>query len=434
MKTLPWIPILLGALLTLGAPAPAWAVFGDDDDDGGTQILDDIVIAGNTRTDETLILREMDLTVGQPFAYEDMDRVWDHLEDLGLFAFVDMERDDSEDGKVTLLVTVEEDMTTSYSVHARYSRRHKYELGAWLEEKNLRGKGERVRIEAVAIYPQRAALSWIRPWFLGVRGLEATLDAHALQSAFVFRPTRFRSLDGGFALRWEFTGPFFVGAGVNYGQNHYRDSYTFPAPGRGADTPDGHVAYPSLVENRTAVSASVGLDTRSNIWYPAKGYYVDFTARSWSSPVFDTYLETNLDLRAFLPVPGVEHVLALRAYGRDTDGPAHLNNVLFYGGPETIRGYPFGQLEGDKGYLLTVEYRLPLFLMPISPQGEMVGFGLHAFADAGDAWYDGAESGRAQQSYGAGAHFNIDRLQLRFEAARTREGDWAFEFMDQFNF
>jgi len=48
---------------------------------------------------------------------------------------------------------------------------------------------------------------------------------------------------------------------------------------------------------------------------------------------------------------------------------------------------------------------MPLFLMPISPR-----------------------------SYGAGFHLNIDTLQLRFEAARTREGDWMFEFMDKFNF
>ena len=25
-------------------------------------------------------------------------------------------------------------------------------------------------------------------------------------------------------------------------------------------------------------------------------------------------------------------------------------------------------------------------------------------------------------------------VELRFEAARTREGDWVFEFMDKFNF
>ena len=54
------------------------------------------------------------------------------------------------------------------------------------------------------------------------------------------------------------------------------------------------------------------------------------------------------------------------------DGPAHLDNMLYFGGPETIRGYPYASREGDNGYLLSAEYRMPLFLMPISPQGEIV--------------------------------------------------------------
>ena len=37
-------------------------------------------------------------------------------------------------------------------------------------------------------------------------------------------------------------------------------------------------------------------------------------------------------------LPVGKHILAVRATGRRVDGPAHLDNVLFYGGPETIRG------------------------------------------------------------------------------------------------
>ena len=129
-----------------------------------------------------------------------------------------------------------------------------------------------------------------------------------------------------------------------------------------------------------------------------------------------------------------KHVLALRAWGRQTDGPTNIDNALYFGGPETVRGYPYAQREGEEGYLLSAEYRMPLFLMPISPRGEIIGAGFHLFTDAGDAWYHGAEAGRSMFSYGAGFHLNIDKLQLRFEAARTREGAWMFEFMDTFNF
>jgi UDP-N-acetylmuramoyl-L-alanyl-D-glutamate--2,6-diaminopimelate ligase len=58
--------------------------------------------------------------------------------------------------------------------------------------------------------------------------------------------------------------------------------------------------------------------------------------------------------------------------------------------------------------------------MPISPQGEIVGFGFHLFTDAGDAWFEGADPVTSMFSYGAGAHINVTRFQVRFEAARTR--------------
>ena len=184
----------------------------------------------------------------------------------------------------------------------------------------------------------------------------------------------------------------------------------------------------------TYLTGAVGLDTRNNPYYPQHGFFVQGTARSWSSNGFESYLETSADTRVFVPLPIRKHVLALRAWGRKVDGPTNLDNILFFGGPETVRGYPFGQREGEEGYLLTAEYRVPLFLMPISPRGEIIGAGIHLFTDVGDAWYHGAEAGRSEFSYGAGFHLNIDTLQLLFQAARTREGDWMFEFMDKFNF
>ena len=91
---------------------------------------------------------------------------------------------------------------------------------------------------------------------------------------------------------------------------------------------------------------------------------------------------------------------------------------------------PFGGREGDQGYLLSAEYRMPLFLMPISPKGELVGFGFHLFTDAGDAWYDGADASRSLRSWGAGLHINLDTWQLRFEAARTEVTEPGSRYVD----
>lgn len=428
---------LASTLATAGTPPMAG---GEDpypgfpSQSGEEPLLADIVVTGNHRTDTDLILRELGLRIGEPFSLDRMDQAWDALEDCGYFRTVKMEYDDDEPGEVVLRVAVEEDLATYFGPVIRYDRRHKYLLGGWLEERNFRGRGERLRLEAIAIYVQKARLSWGRPWFLGRSGLSAEFACAAEQGDFVFRPTRYRKWQVGGDLRWEFRRPFFVGAGASLGEFERRDSFSWPAPYRGPDAPADPTDFPAGSEGLRRLVGTAGLDSRNNPYYPQRGVLLQAQAVRWSSGDFPAYWESTLDGRFFLPLPWHKHVVALRAWGRRTDRPAHLDNLLHWGGPETVRGYAYASREGDEGYLLTAEYRLPLFLMPISPQGELVGFGLHAFADAGDVWFEGADPGRAQQSWGAGVHLNLDTLQFRFEGVRTAEGEWAFEFFDRFNF
>jgi outer membrane protein assembly factor BamA len=397
-------------------------------------VLTAINIEGNETTDTRLVERLMGLEIGQTLNLDQTDDAWDALEDSGFFRFVEIDFDDDEPGEVVLHVLVEEDMTTYYGPYVRYSRRHKYMVGGWVEQRNLRGQGETVRAQISVFYIQNGLLSWHRPWLFGVNGLEGTFSATGEQADFVFRPTRYRKWDLDWEMKWNFAGPFYVLAGADYGYFRQRDSYDFPLPARETEPPSGTVHYEAGSENHWIFRGAVGLDSRNNPYYPRRGFFVQGMARSWSSNGFESYLETSVDTRVFVPVPIRKHVLALRAWGRQTDGATNIDNALYFGGPETVRGYPFAQREGEEGYLLTAEYRMPLFLMPISPQGEIIGAGFHLFTDAGDAWYHGAEAGRSMLSYGAGLHLNIDTLQLRFEAARTREGSWMFEFMDKFNF
>jgi len=397
-------------------------------------VLTAIHIEGNENTDTVLVKRVMGLEIGQTLSLDQNDDAWDALEDCGYFRFVEIDYDDSADGEVVLNVIVEEDLTTFYGPVVRYSRRHKYMLGAWVEQRNLRGRGETVRAEFSALYIQNGLLSWHRPWLFGVDGLEGKFTATGEQADFVFRPTRYSKWDMDWEMKWDFAGPFFVLGGADYGYFRQRDSYNFTLPVRETEPPAGKVHYEAGDEYHWIFRGAVGLDSRNNPYYPRRGIFVQGMARGWSSTEFESYLETSADARVFIPVPIRKHVLALRAWGRQTDGATNIDNALFFGGPETVRGYPYAQREGEEGYLLSAEYRMPLFLMPISPRGEIIGAGFHLFTDAGDAWYHGAEAGRSMFSYGAGFHLNIDTLQLRFEAARTREGDWMFEFMDKFNF
>lgn len=423
-------PLLPVALLLALVLAPGAARARADE----TGPINRIVITGNERTQEIVLRRVMRLSEGDTLTADRLDEAWDALEDCGWFRYVDMAAEEEPDGGLVLTVDVEEDLTTYYGPLVRHNRRHKYELGGWLEERNLGGRGQTLRLEVSAWRLQSAGLEWRVPWLAGVRGLTGTVSVAGEQSDFVFRPTRYRKWDAGAEARWTFSGPVFVQAGAHHGNFSQRDPYAWTAPARGDDVPAQPADYAAGDEDHWRLAVGIGFDTRDNVYYPQRGGSLLLETAQWESNGFADYRETTLDARAFVPLPAGKHLLALRGWGRRVGGPAPLDHLLFLGGPETIRGAGFGSLEGDEGWLLTVEYRLPLVMVPIAPNGESVGLGLHAFADGGQAWYEGAEAGDPVFTWGVGAHVNLDTWQLRFEAARDEAGDWRFEFGDRFAF
>jgi outer membrane protein insertion porin family len=415
------------ALLALGSGAQA------QESTELEPVLGEIVIEGNTRTDAAIIHRLIGVAPGAPFSYDTFDEVWDRLEDSGYFAFVDLDMVDQPDGSVTLTVNVEEDATFEVLPFARYSRRHKYVLGGTLQDNNLRGKGEVLDLQVLVYRIQRLSASWTKPWFLDRDGLELEVAGAAEQGPFVWRPFAYRQGQGTLRLRQRFAGPFYVEIGGGYEVFRQRDPYDWLTPDRGGADAPSVITYPEATRDDWLLTAALGLDSRDNRFYPRSGMLHRFAIdRRFSTDVPDFTLFSG-DARAFVDLP-TNAILALRAYGRLVDRAVPVEHGLFWGGPETVRGAPYALLEGEEGYLLTAEIRYPLLLMPISPNGENVGFGLHAFVDAGDAWFEGDDPSRALQSFGGGLHVSVATWQLRFEGAKERDGDWVFVFADEFTF
>ena len=232
---------LLLAVLCLMFAAPALAVFGDDNStearaDGTISAIN---ITGNGKTDLNLIYRVMGLQVGDSCTMDDLDDAWDALEDCGYFRFVEIDYDDDDRNNIVLDIELEEDLTTYYGALLRYDRRHKYLVGATLEERNLRGRGETLHVEATALYIQQGLVSWNRPWLFGVDGLETTIGVSGEMADFVYRPFKYRKWDSKLDLHWNFNRDFFVGADVTYGYFQQRNDYTAALPDRGPDGPTG---------------------------------------------------------------------------------------------------------------------------------------------------------------------------------------------------
>ncbi len=402
------------ALLCLAAPGGVAAfenaVFGE------------IAVEGNTSTRTDLILHELGFAEGDPFDFARLDASWEHLEDLGWFAFVDMDYDDTDPDRIAVTVIVEEDATTRYYPVIDYDPRWDVLLGARVYDINFRGRGERLSLGATWYARHGYELDWSHPWLFGVDGLSCGVGLTWERAAFEFLDFDFRRWAAGGHLRWDFARPFFAEAGVTL--------HDFEQETATAELP---VAFGAEARNRTILRLGVGVDSRDLVHYPTRGVYGRLAVERVDRPAFyETRTLLTGDLRGFVPLPW-EHVLALRAWGRRVDGPLWPEDMLFWGGADTIRGYDYASLAGEEGFLLSAEYRWPLFLMTISGDGRVIGIGLHAFADAGSNWWD-EETRSTLYSWGGGAHFGISDHQFRFEVAVDDDGGASFQFMDHFNF
>ncbi len=406
-----------------------FAFFGDR---SAAPVIGAVTISGARPSNQAIIRRELGLGPGDPFDERWLERAWDDLEDLGYFAYVDIVTEENDDGAVDIAISVEEEKTLRGHPLIQYDRRHKYLLGGRLREGNFRGRGETLELTAMWHRVHGYRLTWQRPWLLNRRALWAEATAGWERADFVFRPTGYQRWEAGGRLQWRLRPPLYLEGEAGYVGFKQRDTFSETAPDRGSGSP-GLLTWSSGWRERWVVGATLGWDSRDIEYYPLRGGYYRATVRGVLGAAFDSYGEAVLDLRRFLPTPW-RHVLGLRAWGRRVDGPVPPEDRLYWGGPATIRGVSYASLEGEEGYLLTAEYRWPLFLMPISPDGRVIGIGTHFFFDAGDAWYDGAKPGRAHLSWGAGAHINLSTQHFRFEFARTRDGKNVFQFEDTFTF
>ncbi len=406
-------PLLIASLLVAALPALADDFFAD-------QYIGTVTVEGNTSTRTSLILAEFGIRTGDPLDYDAVDAAWERLEDLGWFAFVDISMDDSLD-EVPVTILVEEDRTTRGYPIIDYDPRWDILLGVRIYDINLGGRGERLSVSGIWHEPHRYEASWEHPWLFGVKGLALSLDGRWEDAPFVFRDFDYRAWEAGLGLRWDFAEPLFVAGRVARTTFEQEGGMTSAVASWNAAEREGW-----------SVGGTLGLDSRDIATYPTRGAHHRISATRHDGDGFDAFTELTVDLRQYVPTPW-GHVLALHALAREVDAHVPPEHMLFWGGAETIRGYHYGEIEGEEGWLLSGEYRWPLFLVPISADGRVISGGLHAFGDAGEiAFHEGTAGVR--HSYGAGLHLGLSSHVFRFEVARTRDGRTAFQFMDHFNF
>ena len=96
---------------------------------------------GNEQTRASYMLKLMGLTVGDRVRSKEVQEAVQNLGQTGLFAEVRIDEDPADEGKLALVVVVEENKTGLQRLGARYSTLQGFSLRLGIEERNFLGRG-----------------------------------------------------------------------------------------------------------------------------------------------------------------------------------------------------------------------------------------------------------------------------------------------------
>jgi outer membrane protein insertion porin family len=382
-----------------------------------------IGVVGQETTREHVIRREIETAVGTPLRLESVEADVQRLDNLSIFAQIEVEAEPLAEG-VRLVYRVKEMPPWIPWVGFSYTEQDGFSAGPKLSALNL--KGQAITLGARAYFggakQYSVDLTW--PW---ITGNHLSLDFYGA------RLNRTDTLNDFKETSYEFT----PSVGTYFGK-HGRLSGKFSlfrmesdVGGKTLDADNGDV-LPRL-------GASVGWDTRDSWRFPRRGWQNELEL--WYTGGDADFLTMNLDLRRWVPVGGSQRFLlsSLTSLQTGTVGK-DLPEYLIYrlGGANSIRGYSIDELGrvlyGKNQLLGTIEYSVNVLRLQrwdIWKFALRMGLDFALFTDAGIAWSDAPDLAlkRARGGLGAGVRLLVPGSEMvRLDVGWSREGGFHFHF------
>ena len=381
--------------------------------------IDRIEIAGNTKTKDVVIRRELRVYPGEPFNGEDIKRSKDRLYNLGYFEAISFDTEKTDDpARRDLAVNVKETKTGEFSFGGGYSSIDKLIGFASVSQRNFditnfptfTGGGQNLTIRSeLGFVRSNYFVSWSDPWIFGF--------PYSFGFDF-YRTTHKRERDVGYGWeeeRWggnlsvgkEFTD--WLRASVVYRLDRVKIS----------DMPQD-IAFDVQREEGSNYLSSMGgyltFDTRDNVFNPTEGFFArggvedaggiffgDFDFLKYTGRVsrYFGFIDKNLVLELKARA-GMVH-----EYGDSDHVPIY--ERFYAGGAGSIRGYsergvgPRDAITGDAigGESLLIgnaELTFPIYKNLIKGA---------VFYDIGNVWEAADDLGQSGYKHGAGVGVRV---------------------------
>ena len=354
---------------------------------GNPGYLNDIVLEGNEKTRDYVIMRELDLEKDEPLNQRDIEIAVQSLFALEFFQdiYPDLRPVDEVENRADLVLEMEEANTGSLNFGAGYHSQDGLFGFVDLEERNLFGRGQKVGLELRFGDQSHYRFNFEDPRIFGTH-LSAGFDIYQEERL----DTRVRGLDT--SLDYPLTDKWTAGTTLSYSQDLEEDLSSHKVTGR------------------------VTRDTRDHPFFPTDGGYnrISLETAGYLLGGDVDFLKLRNDNRAFFPGYLDDHAVAMRFQTglSNTELPTH--EQFSIGDADTLRGY--SRMSGDNMVLFNMEYRFEII-------DNVQGAG---FYDYGKVW-DHDESVPflydLQRGVGAGVRVETPIGQVRLDYAFNE--DWS---------
>ena len=360
--------------------------------EGSKKFINKIIILGNTRTNDSVIRRELSFLEGDPFNKNKLDLSINSLKRLGFFETVNYRLEDTNVSQaIDVIIEVKEMNTGSVSFGVGYSSLDNTTLTFGLREKNFLGEGKNVRFET-SLSDQKSSynIGVIEPYFL---------ERHLSLSGNIF-DEEIENKKGD--VKTNRSG---VNFGVGFKINDISQAIKYNLSTSETTTSSSSTSASETGEEGkeiTTSSVTYGLfqDTRDNYFSPTSGYRWGFDNTIAGIGGDAKFYKTEIKAKTYYPIEYGDYVLGFKTgLGLITAIEDNItsSNRFFLGG-KTLRGFDKAgvgprdtgnnqAIGGNNYYNVSFELKSDKF-MP-----DDTGLEWFVFSDIGSIWGTDYKSG-----------------------------------------
>jgi len=360
-------------------------------EEGINKFINRINIVGNTRTNDSVIRRELNFFEGDPFNKSKLTSSIQSLNRLGYFQTVNYKLLNLDNNLLDIIINVQEMNTGSVSFGVGYSSLDNTSLNFGLGEKNFLGEGKKINVQA-SLSDKKSTynLSITEPYFL---------DRHLSLSGNFFNQER-ENQKGDVKYTTQGFGVGFGFKQENLNQNFKYNISTSKSTTSSASTANSSTGEEGKDITSSSITHNIVKDTRNSFFNPTSGYRVKFS-NTFSGIGGDTsFLKSVVNYRYYIPINYGDYIFSLKSgvgFTTGLDKKVTSSNRFLLGG-NTLRGFDSSGIGprdtgnneavgGNNFYNLSLEIKSSMWLP------DDTGLEWLLFTDIGSLWGTDYESG-----------------------------------------